>query len=90
MDLTRGIARQDLARGDLLNNVKAKDPSLRGFQHADDVLTSQTNPLMHEFNALKTPQERVEFYKRNFGSRKEAEEFTNKVKGMGHLNVIGQ
>lgn len=90
MDLTRGIARQDLARGNLLNSVKAKDPSLKGFQHADDVLTSQTNPLMHEFNALPPGAARQEFYKRNFTSRKDAEDFTNKVKGMSHLNVIGQ
>lgn len=90
MDYTRGVARQDLARGALLNQVKAKDPSLRGFQHADDVLTSTTDPLMHEFNALQSPQARVDFYKRNFSNRADAEQFTNKVKGMGHLNVIGQ
>jgi hypothetical protein len=90
MDFTRGVARQDLARGALLNSVKAKDPNLRGFQHADDVLTSTTDPLMHEFNSLQTPQQRVDFYKRNFSQRQDAEAFTNKVKGMSHLNVIGQ
>lgn len=90
MDYTRGIARQDLARGSLLNSVKSKDPSLRGFQHADDVLTGSTDPLMHEFNALKTPAERIGFYKRNFSDPGKAQEFRDKVAGMGHLNVIGQ
>jgi hypothetical protein len=90
MDYTRGVARQDLARGELLNSVKAKDASLRGFQHADDVLTSTTDPLMHEFNALPKGAARQEFYKRNFSTRAQAEEFTNKLKGLGHLNVIGQ
>lgn len=90
MDYTRGIARQDLARGGLLNAVKTKDSSLRGFQHADDVLTGSTDPLMHEFQALKTPAERVGFYKRNFSSPAQAQEFRDKVAGMGHLNVIGQ
>lgn len=90
MDYTRGVARQDLARGNLLNQVKSKDPSVRGFQHADDVLTGNTDPLMHEFNALKTPAERIGFYKRNFSDPQKAQEFRDKVAGMGHLNVIGQ
>src|ERR1700685_213161 len=87
MDYTRGVARQDLARGNLLNQVKSKDPSVRGFQHADDVLTGNTDPLMHEFNALKTPAERIGFYKRNFSDPQKAQEFRDKVAGMGHLNV---
>jgi hypothetical protein len=90
MDYTRGVARQDLARGNLLNQVRSKDPNVRGFQHADDVLTGNTDPLMHEFNALKTPAERIGFYKRNFSDPQKAQEFRDKVAGMGHLNVIGQ
>jgi hypothetical protein len=90
MDYTRGVARQDLARGNLLNQIKEKDPSLRGFQHADDVLTGSTDPLMHEFSALKTPAERIGFYKRNFSDPVQAQQFRDKVAGMGHLNVIGQ
>lgn len=90
MDYTRGVARQDLARGALLNQVKTKDPSLRGFQHADDTLTSSTDPLMHEFSALNSPAERTAFYRRNFSDQKKMEEFRDRVAGMKHLNVIGQ
>jgi hypothetical protein len=90
MDFTRGVARQDLARGQLLNTIKAKDPSVRGFQHADDVLTGTTDPLMHEFKSLQTPQQRIGFYKRNFSDPAQAQEFRDKVAGMGHLNVLGQ
>lgn len=90
MDYARGAAKQDLARGALLNQVKSKDPNVRGFQHADDVLTGNTDPLMHEFNSLQTPQERVGFYKRNFSDPAKAKEFRDKVAGMSHLNVIGQ
>ena len=61
MDYTRGTFRQNIARGDQLNSIKDKDPSLRGFQHADDVLSGGTDPLMHEFQALKTPQARMGF-----------------------------
>jgi hypothetical protein len=88
MDYTRGTFRQNVARGDLLNQVKSKDQSLQGFQHADDVLTSGTDPLMHEFKALKTPAERIEFYRRNFTDPTKAQDFRNKVAGMGH--VFGQ
>jgi hypothetical protein len=92
MDYTRGVARQDLARGALLNQVKAKDSSLRGFQAADDTLTSSTDPLMHEFASLKTPADRTAFYKRNFSNAKDpvaaAQAFRNKVAGWQH--VTGQ
>jgi len=92
MDYTRGVARQDLARGAQLNAIKSKDPSLRGFQAADDTLTGTTDPLMHEFKSLNTPADRIAFYKRNFSNAKDpaaaAEAFRNKVAGMGH--VFGQ
>lgn len=90
MDYTRGVARQDLARGTLLNSVKSKDPNLRGFQHVDDILTSSSDPLMHEFASLKTPAERSQFYRRNFSDAKKMEDFRDKVAAMKHLNVIGQ
>ena len=88
MDYTRGAFRQNLARGELLNRVKSKDESLRGFQHADDILTGSTDPLMHEFKSLKTPAERIGFYQRNFTDPAKAQEFRDKVAGLGH--VIGQ
>lgn len=84
MDLTRGTFRQNVARGDLLNKVKSKDPSLQGFQHADDTLTGSQDPLMHEFKALDTKEARAAFYKRHFSTMQEAQEFRNKVAGMSH------
>jgi hypothetical protein len=51
-------------------------------------LAGGTDPLMHEFKALKTPAERIEFYKRNFTDPTKAQDFRNKVAGMGH--VFGQ
>lgn len=86
MDYARGAARQDLARGELLNRIKAKDPMLRGYQAADDMLTSTTDPLMHEFNSLKNPQERAQFYARNFKDPKEMAAFRDKVAGMNHVH----
>lgn len=84
MDLTRGTFRQNVARGELLNKVKTKDPSLQGFQHADDTLTSSQDPLMHEFKALDTKEARTAFYKRHFANPQEAQAFRNKVAGMSH------
>lgn len=78
MDLIRGTARQDLARGALLNRVKGANPDLRGYQQADDMLTGQTNPLMHEFLALK-PEERAGFYRRNFSTPEAAQDFKHQV-----------
>ena len=90
MDFTRGVARQDLARGALLNKVKSKDPELRGFQHLDDMLTGQTDPLMHEFMSLK-PSERSGFYSRNFTSAEKAQEFKNKVLALqNHSGLVSQ
>lgn len=90
MDYIRGSFRQNVARGELLNKYRDKKPNLEGFQHADDVLTGHTEPLMHEFNALKTRQERVDFYKRNFHERGQAEAFTNRVSAMGDMNVLSR
>jgi hypothetical protein len=59
---------------------------LRGYQAADDMLTSTTDPLMHEFNSLKNPQERAQFYARNFKDPKEMAAFRDKVAGMNHVH----
>lgn len=85
MDFRRGISRQDLARGATLNAMQAKDPDLKGFRHADDVLTNSTDPLMHEFKSLKPGAQTQEFYKRNFTTREQAKEFTDRVTGVGHV-----
>ena len=85
MDVARGTFKQNLARSDLLNRVRTKDTSLQGFQHADDTLTSSSDPLMHEFSSLKSKEQRMGFYKRHFTDPAEAQDFRNKVAGMGHV-----
>jgi len=73
MDYIRGSARQDLARSNLLQTH-----GRAGFQMADNALVGQTDPLMHEFMALK-PEERAGFYRRNFKSAQEAQAFKDSV-----------
>jgi hypothetical protein len=84
MDYIRGSFRQSLARGQNLNAYRTKQPDLTGFQHSDDVLVQSTNPLMHEYTALKSPQERTEFYRRNFATAQEAAAFKAQVQGVSH------
>jgi hypothetical protein len=82
MDYIRGTARQNLARGQLLQQYQKSDPQgLRGFQAADSMLTGTTTPLMHEFMALPANQ-RAGFYKRNFSSPQEAQAFKDQVGAM--------
>lgn len=79
MDYIRGTARQNLARGKLLNQYQQSDPEgLRGFQAADNVLGGTTNPLMHEYLALK-PADQAGFYRRNFSTPQQAQEFKDQV-----------
>lgn len=79
MDYIRGTLRQNLARGELLKEYQKEDPqSVRGFASADNILTRNSNPLMHEYLALK-PDERSGFYRRNFGSAKEAQAFKDQI-----------
>jgi len=89
MDYARGSLREDLARGNNLNQYRSKNPDLSGFQHADDILTGSTDPLMHEFKALP-PAKQAEFYRRNFSTPDQAQAFKNKVKGADHQGLLGQ
>jgi hypothetical protein len=89
MDYARGSLREDLARGNNLNQYRQKHPDLSGFQTADDILTSHTDPLMHEFKALP-PAQQAGFYRRNFSSPQEAQAFKNKVKAADHTGLLGQ
>lgn len=80
MDQIRGRARQDLARNQLLSQYKTRNPQdLQGYQAADNALMTRTSPLMHEFSALK-PEERGAFYRRNFKTPQEAQQFKDSVK----------
>lgn len=89
MDYARGSFRQNVARGQLLNSYQQAHPDLSGFQHADDTLTGSVDPLMTEFQALQTPQQRISFYQRNFKSAQEAQAFKNKVQGVSHITGAG-
>ena len=90
MDYVRGWARQTLARGQQLNAYSQTHPDLAGYQHADDAITSTTDPFMFEFKSLKTPEQQQAFYRRNFSDPQEAQAFKNRVKAMSHMNVLGQ
>jgi hypothetical protein len=88
MDYVRGTFKQNLARSNQLNQVKAKDSSLQGFQHADDIYTAGADPLMHEFQSLSTQQQQTAFLKRHFVSKTDAQQFIGRVAGFNH--VTGQ
>jgi hypothetical protein len=90
MDYIRGSARQTIARNRLLAEYKRGDPeNLRGFQAADNALVSSTDPLMHEFASLK-PEERKEFYRRNFRTSQDAQAFKDRVTAaQRHTKLLG-
>lgn len=83
MDYIRGSFKQNLARGNLLQEFRKRDPNLSGLAGADDALTSRFDPRMTEFMSLKTPEDRKAFYKRNFTKPEEAQAFRDKVYGAG-------
>lgn len=89
MDYIRGTARQNLSRGKLLSKYQEEDPQgLRGFQAADNMLTRTTDPLMHEYLALK-PEEQAGFYRRNFSTPQQAQEFKNQINALKkHTSVL--
>lgn len=85
MDYIRGTFRQTLARGELL-----KKNGQNGFAAADDAFTRATDPLVLEGASLKKGQPNG-FYKRNFGSPQEAQEFKNKVDALKkHTTFLGE
>lgn len=88
MDFLRGSFRQSLNRGKALIGYRKTHPDLSGFTGADDILTSQTDPLMHEFASLKSPAERTAFYARNFSSEIAARAFRNKVRAAAHHGLV--
>jgi len=90
MDYIRGTARQNLARGKLLNQYQQSPDGTKGFQAADTVLTGSTNPLMHEYLALK-PADQAGFYRRNFSTPQQAQAFKDQVNAIKkHTSVLGQ
>jgi len=82
MDYIRGTAKQNLARGKQLSRYQAEDPTgLRGFQAADNIMSRSTDPLMHEYLSLK-PSEQAGFYRRNFSTPQQAQEFKDQVNAL--------
>ncbi len=92
MDVTRGLARQDLALGALREKAaKETGGQLNGFQGEYAHAVAAASPLMHEYLSL-TPQEQVEFFKRNFRSREQAKAFRDQAEAVKKRSpdVIGQ
>lgn len=83
MDYIRGSFRRDLARGQNAEAYAKEHPDMAGFQHSDNALSQSTDPLMYEFRSLP-PNERANFYRRNFATPEAAQEFKNKVNGTFH------
>ena len=92
MDFTRGTSRQDLALGALREKVaKETKGQLNGFQGEYAHAVSAASPLMHEYAAL-SPQEQVEFFKRNFKTKEQARAFRDQVEAVKKRSpdVLGQ
>jgi hypothetical protein len=84
MDYIRGTLRQTISRGELL-----KKHGVTGIAAADDELTRNTDPLMHEALSLK-PGQSNGFWKRNFKSPEEAQAFKKRMEAVKkHTNYLG-
>jgi hypothetical protein len=92
MDITRGFNRQDLALGQLREkSSKATGGQMNGFQGDYAHAVAAASPLMHEYLAL-SPTEQVDFYKRNFKTREQAQAFRDQARSVKRMSpdVIGQ
>ena len=82
MDVTRGFARQDIALGNLRNkSSKETNGQMNGFQGDYAHAVSAASPLMHEYLAL-SPEEKVEFFKRNFATKAQARAFRDQAESV--------
>ena len=92
MDITRGMARQDLALGSLRAKAeKATGGTMTGFQGDYAHAVGAASPLMHEYYAL-SPAEQVGFFKRNFQTKEQAKAFRAQAESVKRLSpdVTGQ
>jgi hypothetical protein len=92
MDVTRGLARQDLALEALREkSATATGGNMNGFQGDYAHAVSAASPLMHEYLSL-SPEDRVGFFQRNFKTKEQAKAFRDQAESVKKLSpdVIGQ
>jgi hypothetical protein len=92
MDVTRGMARQDLALGSLREKTaKATGGNMNGFQGDYAHAVGAASPLMHEYYSLP-PADQVGFFKRNFQNKDQAKAFRAQAESAKKLSpdVVGQ
>lgn len=92
MDVTRGMAKQDLALGKLRDkNAASTNGQMTGFQGDYAHAVSAASPLMHEYLSL-SPADQVGFFKRNFATKEQAKAFRDQAESAkrNSPNVIGQ
>jgi len=90
LDRIEGTMRQNLVRSRSAQDYLKKHPDAGGLQQADDKLMSDADPLMHTYNALKSPQERAEFLKRHFDSPEQAKDFINRKRAHDHVGGLNE
>jgi len=93
MDLQRGYARQDLALGKLRDATSGRTGGqMSGFAGEYSHAVSGASPLIHEYNAKKTPEEQAAFLKRQFKTRAEAQEFLHRHEAVKRHsgNILGE
>ena len=92
MDFTRGVAKQDLALGQLRDkNAKETGSNMTGFQGDYAHAVSAASPLMHEYLSL-SPQDQVGFFQRNFKTKAQAQAFRAQAEAVKKMSpdVFGQ
>ena len=90
MDRVEGTMRQNLARSRSMQDYLKKHPDAGGLQQADDRLMTDSDPLMHTYDALKSKAARIEFLKRHFDSQDKAQEFLHKKRAHSHVGGLNE
>ena len=88
LDRIEGTMRQNLVRSRSAQDYLKKHPDAGGLQQADDRLMSNSDPLVHTYNALPTAQDRAEFLKRHFNTDEERRNFVNSKKAHDHVGGL--
>jgi hypothetical protein len=90
LDRIEGTMRQNLVRSRSAQDFLSKHPDAGGLQQADDRLMSNSDPLVHAYNALTTAQDRAEFLKRHFNTDVERRNFVNSKKAHDHVGGLNE
>jgi len=88
LDRIEGTMRQNLVRSRSAQDYLKKHPDAGGLQQADDRLMSNSDPLVHTYNALPTAPDRAEFLKRHFNTDEERRNFVNSKKAHDHVGGL--